>query len=61
MIEIICCVCGKVKRDGDWVDGQPAAGARLSHGYCHQCTERAMEELRALKARSANPKGRAVA
>ena len=48
-MELICCVCTKVKRNGRWVRETPAAGLPQSHGYCHDCFEAALRELHALR------------
>lgn len=36
--EIVCAWCkARVKRDGVWVDGEPAPGKLLSHSICPAC------------------------
>ncbi len=47
-MEVICCVCGKVKRSNGWRQVTPRPGWPQSHGYCPECGAaalRAIEEL----------------
>jgi hypothetical protein len=59
-MELICCVCGKLKRQDAWVRAQPREGEPLSHGYCLECAEAFLRELRSTP-RSPDSPDRAVA
>lgn len=43
-----CCVCKKVRMDGNWVDAQAdqVRLAEVSHGYCPVCADDAFREVR---------------
>lgn len=49
MMELICCVCGRVKRDNEWVAEPARRDTLLSHGYCPACKEAFLVELRRTK------------
>jgi len=42
----ICCVCQRVKGEDGWVLVAGLVASRLSHGYCPECYEKAMDALR---------------
>lgn len=41
----ICCVCQRVKGEDGWVRVAGMIASRLSHGYCPECYEKAMDAL----------------
>jgi len=43
-----CCVCKKVRIDGNWHNQDPAAlrSEEVSHGYCPSCADDAFREVR---------------
>lgn len=41
----VCCVCGKIWVNGQWVEG-PQKEFMVSHGYCTECKNHAMVEIR---------------
>ncbi|MHC4870922.1 MAG: hypothetical protein ACYTFY_03670 [Planctomycetota bacterium] len=45
-MELICCVCGKVKRNNSWVHTEVSEDELLSHGYCLICMEVALKEIK---------------
>jgi len=49
---VVCCKCGKlrIKRNGVkiWIHAVAPGYSRLSHSYCPECAEGAMEEIDAL-------------
>lgn len=49
-MELVCCQCGKVKRDGRWVRARRQEGTRASHGFCEECAARFLEQLDQLEA-----------
>ena len=50
-MELICCVCKRVKHDDQWVtESLPEKPGKLSHGYCPECKEAFLAELRRLRA-----------
>ena len=58
-MELICCVCGKMKIDGHWVHSEIPEETLLSHGYCLTCMNEALIEIRRL--RKKDDFGKAVA
>ena len=42
---IQCCVCDKVRVDGEWIPPTSTEGM-VSHTYCPRCLEKAMVDLR---------------
>lgn len=42
----ICCVCQKTKTEGGWILQSLPKEAVPSHGYCPECAEKAMREIR---------------
>ncbi len=46
---LVCCVCHRVKQDGDWVDKSVPEGELASHGYCPDCASIARVELALLR------------
>ena len=61
MLEVVCCVCGKVKRSGEWVQANPLPGCRVSHGYCRQCADRLLAEVKRYRRQRMGGGSRAVA
>ena len=52
-MNVQCCVCEKIRHEGTWVlpesIGTVLQGP-VSHGYCPECLEKAMEEIRNFQA-----------
>lgn len=47
-MEVQCCVCKKVRVDGQWMspDLTPPVPNETSHGYCPVCADDAFREVR---------------
>ena len=41
-----CCKCSSVRTDGQWHDPVPKVEEPVSHTYCPNCYETAVEEMR---------------
>lgn len=53
-IEVVCCVCKRLRtEDNEWVEGVDIAALRarqpVSDTYCPECYEKAMAEIDALE------------
>jgi len=42
----VCCACQKYFDNGEWVEGNIPIG-KQSHGYCPECFEEIMKEIKA--------------
>lgn len=42
----VCCVCQRLKGEKGWVRVAGVIASRLSHGYCPECYQKAMDTLR---------------
>lgn len=42
---IVCCVCGKVRIDWEWVEVNTLPEGLLSHTYCEKCFRHTMLEI----------------
>lgn len=49
-MKVQCCVCNKIREDGQWVAAAPVTqDDAVSHGYCPTCLEQAHREIRSLR------------
>ena len=51
IMKVVCCVCERVKRKGQWVEGPAGEDDLVSHGYCPDCAATARIELLLLRLR----------
>jgi len=40
----VCCVCKKIKYNGEWVERQIPKGYTPTHTYCPTCYEQALKD-----------------
>lgn len=47
-MQVQCCVCKRVRREGHWVRLKRAETLRdnVSHGYCPRCASKVLEDIR---------------
>ncbi|MBU0731240.1 MAG: hypothetical protein KKE17_11850 [Proteobacteria bacterium] len=44
---LICCLCQRIKCSGGWIEQVAPPGKNISHGYCPECFQFALQKLRA--------------
>lgn len=44
-MDIACCICKKVKRDGRWLKVDALEARPESHGYCPECAATLFDEI----------------
>ncbi len=44
-MDIACCICKKVKRDGRWQEVETFEARPESHGYCPECAAKLFAEI----------------
>lgn len=49
IMEVMCCVCKRMKIDGEYVETAPKNKHMISHSYCPSCAKMAMENLEKLQ------------
>lgn len=47
-MELVCCVCGKLKVNGHWMHAKIPENTLLSHGYCLSCMNEVLDEIKKL-------------
>lgn len=58
MMEVICCVCRKVKRSDGWREVTPRPGRPQSHGYCPDCGAEVLRSIEAMYGSVEEPEAR---
>ena len=48
---LVCCVCHRVRKGGEWIEEPVPAGELPSHGYCPDCAAIARVELELMRLR----------
>lgn len=41
----VCCVCRRVKCNGEWFEEMVEAEVRVSHGFCPACFDKTMDQF----------------
>lgn len=41
----VCCVCKRIRYNGEWTDVKYVSGGSVTHTYCPPCAEEAMAEI----------------
>lgn len=45
-MQMVCCLCKRTKDEDGWVEKIVSYSKKLSHGYCPECFQKTMTQLK---------------